>query len=142
MRWGILDKLEIRRAELCLTVDARLQKPSIVALFRRSLIYRVDLVADSECKPNPPDAWRFGLPARLCGSHTHPWSSNREHVIRDGFRELPYRKPIQASAITLAHALAIAAEDLNLTVLADQRDVTLPPQGALFGRSGDELRRP
>jgi len=136
IRWGILDELGILRAELCLSVDAKLEKPTIVPLFKRRLIYRFDLVSIGECKPNPPDAWQHGLPPSVCGPHTHPWSVNREHVKNNGFRDLPYRSPVSVAAKTLEHALGTAAKDLNLSVTSDQRDVKPPSQAAfLLGRS-------
>ena len=43
VRWGILDSLEIGRTELCVTVDSKLEDPSIIAFCRRILAYRIDL---------------------------------------------------------------------------------------------------
>lgn len=132
VRWGIADKNHIQVGELCLSVSATLQRPSIAAMFQRKLIYRLDIVPEDECKPNAFSAYGLGLPAKVCGPHTHPWPENREYVRLNGFGVLPHRKPIEGTAVTLEHALAITAQDLGITVTGEQRECPLPPQGSLF----------
>jgi hypothetical protein len=71
-RWGILDSLGIQRGELAFSVDRALQKPSIVVLMERRLVFRTDIVPDGKVESNPPWAERHGLPATIDGSHVHP----------------------------------------------------------------------
>lgn len=132
VRWGILDALGIQRGELCLTADLTLAHPTILALLQGRLIYRIDLVPPDERKSNPLGARRLGLPAEIVGSHTHPWVENKEFIRANGFKDLPYRKPIEALEVTFRQALVIAATDLNITVMSDQRDIRLPEQPQLF----------
>lgn len=137
VRWGVADSLGIEQGDLCFTVDLKLEKPSIVLVFRKRPVYRLDMVAASETKPNPFGAKALGLPAMVTGSHTHPWTANREWVRVNGFGELPYRNPTPQALRTLEQALAQVADDINLTLTTDQRDCRLPRQASLFnGDSG------
>jgi len=52
-RWGILDALHVQQAELMLEVNAGLTRPTVVCIFRKRPIYRVDIVPQNESKPNP-----------------------------------------------------------------------------------------
>jgi hypothetical protein len=124
---------------LCISIDARLQKPSIVALCQlgkkpvaQRMFYRLDMVPETECKPNPLGARALKLPSRVCGPHTHPWPENREFARLNGFKDLPFRKPVEADGMELKHAILLAAKHLNLTVRPDQLDISLPAQAGLF----------
>lgn len=132
VRWGIANSIGVQHGELCLSLNGNLERPSISALYQRRLIYRLDIVPDTECKPNDFGARFYGLPALICGPHTHPWPENREYVRLNGFRELPYRKPVEGTAMTIDQAIAIVASDLGIDVKGDQRECPLPRQPSLF----------
>ena len=132
-RWGILDSLNIRKGELVFAISAKGDRPSVLALFGQHMFYRLDLVPATECEPNPPDAHEYSLAAKVCGPHIHPWPANRGYVIKNGFGRLPYRTAIGGQReMTIEQALAITADELNITVLGVQRDCPLPPQSELF----------
>lgn len=131
VRWGVEDIHGIQRGELCITCDAEQRKWSISALYQQKLIYRLDVVPLGECKPNPFGALAVGLPARVCGPHTHPWTPNRGYVLVNGFNRLPYRAEIPGEVGSITAALAWAAQDLNIQVDAQQRLCETPPQSRL-----------
>lgn len=130
--WGLLDSRGRQLGELKFGINAALTRPTIVATYRRKLIYRVDIVDDSECKQNDYAAMALGLPAVVCGPHTHPWAENRKFVQDNGFGELPVRKPVSIADTRFIRALEVAADDLNILVEGRQRDVEPPPQAGLF----------
>lgn len=133
-RWGILNSLGIRRGELAFSLDWTGGRPSVVAVIEQNPIYRLDLVPENECEPNPPNSYVYGLAAEVCGPHHHSWQNNREYVRIKGFKELPYRSAVGGlRELTLTQALAIAADELNITVSPMQRDCPLPPQPGFFG---------
>lgn len=132
-RWGILDPLQAQQGELVFTINAGLTKPSITAVFRKQPIYRVDIVPPGECKWNDYGARELGLPARVCGPHTHPWPENRVFIAENGFGHLPYRKPADVADTLFIRALEIASNDLNIHVAPAQRVGCEPPrQAGLF----------
>lgn len=131
-QWGVLDAQGRQLGELKFSINAALTRPTIVATYRRKLIYRVDIVDDNECKYNDYAAQKLGLPAIVCGSHTHPWLENRQFIQQNGFGELPIRKPVSIVDTKFIRALEVAAEDLNIFVEGRQRDVEPPPQAGLF----------
>ena len=131
-QWGIVDASGVQEAELVFTINAALTKPTITALFRKCLIYRVDIVPSSECKMNPYGALALGLPARVCGPHCHGWAENRAFVSANGFGEIPHRKPVEVADQRFIRCLEVAAKELNIHVAPDQRDCEPPRQAALF----------
>jgi hypothetical protein len=130
-RWGIADSIGVQRAELAITCDRRLLKPTICVIMERRLVFRLDIVPEGETEPNPMDAMKFGLPGLVTGSHTHPWVHNREWIRMNGFGELPYREPAPRVR-TLEQGLAATADAVNLTLTSDQRDCRLPEEPGLF----------
>lgn len=131
-RWGILDAHGRQQAELVFTLNAALTRPSITALFRKKLIYRVDIVPMDERKPNDWGAISVGLPSYVQGPHTHPWPEHREFVRQNGFGHLPFRKPVDIVDVQFIRALEVASADLNIHVEPGQRDCEPPKQAALF----------
>lgn len=131
-RWGILDVNEVQQAELVFTINAALTRPSISAIFRKKLIYRVDIVPLDEIKPNDFGALAVGLPAQVQGPHTHPWAEHRDFIRANGFGELPFRKPVDIPDTYFIRALEVAAADLNIHVEPRQRECEPPKQAALF----------
>jgi hypothetical protein len=139
-RWGLLNAHGASEGELAFFINGRLTKPSISVIFRRKLVYRVDIVPASECKSNDFGAMKLGLPARVCGPHSHPWHENREFVRLNGFGSLPMRKPVDISDIKPIRALEVLSTDLNVFVAASQREFELPPQAFLFAeKMSDEV---
>lgn len=132
VRWGILDALQVQQAELVFEINAGLTRPTIVCLFRKRPIYRVDIVPQSECKPNPWAASKVGLPPVVYGPHTHPWQENRVWIEENGFGELPLRKPVVIEDVLFIRALEVASKDLNIHVDPGQRNCEPPAQASLF----------
>ncbi len=132
LRWGLVDPAGVQRGELAFTIDARLEKPSVVLLTQRRLIHRLDLVPDVECKDNPYGALVMGLPPQVCGSHEHPWDVNREWVRVNGFGELPFRRPTSRALRSIDQMLATVCDAANVQLTTGQRDLRLPDQGELF----------
>ena len=131
-QWGLLDVQGRQTGELKFSINAALTRPTIVATFRRKLIYRVDIVEKSDCKYNDLSAQELGLPPIVCGPHSHPWAENRKFVELNGFGELPVRKPVSIADTKIIRALEVTAADLNIHVEPRQRDVELPRQATLF----------
>lgn len=131
-RWGILDVHGRSQAELVFTINAALTHPSICAIYRRRLIYRVDIVPENETKPNEYGALALGLPSVVKGPHTHPWPEHRQFIRENGFGELPFRKPVDIVDRQFIRALETAAADLNIHVEPRQRECEPPRQAALF----------
>jgi hypothetical protein len=133
VRWGVVDFMHVQQAELVFEINAGLTRPTISALYRKLLIYRVDIVPHSECKWNDYGALALGLPPRVCGPHTHPWPENRQFVVENGFGQLPFRKPVEIADTLFIRALEVASRDLNIHVDSAQRVGCEPPrQAGLF----------
>jgi hypothetical protein len=108
-----------------------LSRLSISLLFMGNRVFGVDLVPASECKLNGPLAQRLGLPARVCGSHFHQWSDNREHAIAAGIGSMPHRRPTPRLLTRLSHALPALCQAINVTLTAEQASFDVPPQASL-----------
>lgn len=133
VRWAIIDALGVQRGELSITCDSDHSHPTICCVYNQRLIYRLDIVPNSECKPNPFGASSLGLPKNVCGPHIHGWNENKEYVRINGLNNLPFRRPIKGLAQTLRDGLGWVAQQLDITVTGQQRDgCDLPPQGALL----------
>lgn len=131
-RWGVLDTNHAQQAELVFQINGALTRPTICALYRRKLVYRVDIVPQDECEHNDFGAAALGLPAVVVGPHTHPWPENREYVRSNGFGELPFRKPVEIGDVLFIRALEVASHDLNIHVTPSQRQCEPPRQAGLF----------
>ena len=131
-QWGVLDALGRQQAELAFTINAALTRPSISAIYRKKLIYWVDIVPQDEEKPNDFGAMKVGLPPVVRGPHTHPWPEHREFIQLNGFGELPYRKPVSIKDALFIRALEVASKDLNIHVDPSQRRECEPPAQAGF----------
>lgn len=101
-------------------------------MMRQKLIYRLDVVPPTECKPNPYGALALGLPFQVCGPHVHGWPENRKYVMENGFGRLPHRRYIDGVVMTIADGLAWVATDLNIMVTPEQRVCHLPAQPSLL----------
>jgi hypothetical protein len=126
VRWPIVDAGGVESGELCLTVARDGKHGSICCLLRGRLIYRLDVAPLGECKTNWHTAWKQNLPAEVCGSHVHGWPENRAYVKVNGFGKLPVRRPIDGIVATLQDGIGWVAEDLNIHIAPDQRDLELP----------------
>jgi len=131
-RWGILDVRGRQNAELVFTINAALTHPTICCIYRKRLIYRVDIVPMDEIKHNEFGALAVGLPAVVQGPHAHPWPEHRDFVRQNGFGELPFRKPVDIADVQFIRALEVASTDLNIHVEPSQRECEPPKQAALF----------
>jgi len=129
-KWNIIDGQGVSfRSHLDVSLKASLDRPTIMLIFQGHPIYRLDVVPDSEEKPNPPWAASLKLPNYVKGTHTHPWYANRAHVERNWDKSLPCRKPIEQRLSELEHVVAYIADDLKINITSEQRVVYLPEQG-------------
>lgn len=131
-RWGVENAVGVQQAELAFSIDYALKKPTIVMIYRKCLIYRVDIVPETECKNNDFGAMALGLPSLVCGPHVHSWCDNRGFVEQNGFGQLPFRKPAAVADTRFIRALEVIAEDLNINITPAQRQCEPPRQAALF----------
>ena len=131
-RWGVLDVQGRQLGELVFSINASLTSPTISAIYRKKLIYRVDIVPMDEEKHNDYGAKALGLPAIVRGPHTHPWPENRKFVELNGFGEIPYRKPVDIIDVQFIRALEVVANDLNIHIEPRQRECEPPKQTGLF----------
>jgi hypothetical protein len=134
--WPIVDSLGVGRGELRFRVNlTKRAYPSVSLLLRGRNIYRIDIVAGFEVKPNPLGAAEMGLPPWVTGSHWHRWEHNRRYLERSSTWETPYREPIP-SVRRLPQALAELASATNITLTKEQRGFDIPPQDHLFENDG------
>lgn len=126
-RWGISGPDGAENSELCLTVSRDWRHQTIICLHRQRIIYRLDIVPLTECKPNLHSSWRLGLPNLVCGPHVHGWPENRQYVIDSGDdNRLPNRRFIPGLCETLSDAIGWAGQDMNIHIAPDQRDFEMP----------------
>jgi hypothetical protein len=131
--WLIADSLGIVRAQLRFRFSTSNKAfPSVSLIYRTLLIWRIDLVPPDECKFNMLGAAALGLPARVCGSHSHSWPDNRDYVQSQGFGQMPYRRPIPVQVRKLEQAVLLLATEIGLVVAPEQRGFDVPPQSTLF----------
>lgn len=131
--WGIVDGVGVSRAELRFRCPrSRRDEPSVSIVYRKKLVYRIDIVPDYVRKPNMLCAAKLGLPAEVCGPHWHAWEDNREYVRVNGFGPLPLRRPVDGAVRRLPHALAELAARTNLSLGQHQRGFDVPPRRTLF----------
>lgn len=107
--------------------------PSISIIFRNKMVTRIDRVRKSECEPNPPYAHRYGLPARVCGTHVHKWHHNRLHVERSGIWELPAREPLTDNITSVKQMFFWLCDHANVIIPHDERVLILPNLGFFGG---------
>lgn len=131
--WAILDDLRIQSGSLRFRCRQDRSDPSISVIFRDRPIWRLDMVEQTNCKPNPMGAFGLGLSARVCGPHYHAWPDNRLYIERHGFGRLPFRRELPRQIRRLNQALAALASEINLTLDGSQRDFDVPPATDLFG---------
>lgn len=127
VRWGISGPNAVENSELFLSVSRDWRHQTIICLHRQRMIYRLDIVPETECKPNLHSAWKLGLPLEVCGPHVHGWQENRQYVISSGSdNRLPHRRLIPGRCETLSDAMGWVGEDMNIHIAPDQRDFQMP----------------
>jgi hypothetical protein len=132
--WNIEDSIGALSGQLrfrCPKIDRA--APSISVIVRGGLLVaRLDLEAAGIVHINPPDAYLYGLPSTVTGSHIHDWPDNRAYVLaNEKFGELPYRREIPAQVRRLPQALLWLGQHINLTIGPNQRGFDVPPQTEL-----------
>ncbi len=132
VRWAIVDANQIEHGELCITCDAKHATMSFTAIYKQKMICRLDIVPPNEAHANPFGGAALGLPNYVHGPHVHGWPENREYATLNGFGTLPYRRQVDAAVADLKTGLAWLAEELNLDITPEQRDILPPPQKGLF----------
>lgn len=128
--WPIIDSEGVLREGTRLVFVCKaddVTRVSLSLLLRGSRIYGVDLVPGNECKMNGPRAEKLGLPSRVCGSHFHEWSDNREMALAAGLGHMPHRRPTPTLLTRLPHALTAMAQAINLTLTPEQASFDVPP---------------
>ncbi|WP_425062010.1 hypothetical protein [Pyruvatibacter mobilis] len=131
--WNIADELGVSSAHLRFRfVPTRRIYPSISVIHRNQPVWRIDLAPPTLCKANPPFAAEMGMEPTVCGSHAHRWDDNRSHILSQDVWDLPARTSIQPQVRRIRQALAMLAEDINLTLEPYQRAFDEPAQGELF----------
>jgi hypothetical protein len=138
-RWPITDAEGVTSGMAHFECDASFSEVSIAVTYRRSPIYRLDLVPVDKKEGNPFSVRPYapGLPETFFGSHIHAWADHREWVRVNGLGELPFRRPLSPAPSDVQRALEIVAQDLNLTVLPTYRGIVLPVQSGLqLGKGG------
>lgn len=99
-------------------------------IYRRQPVWRIHIDHPGVCHDNLHDAHRLGLDAVVCGPHEHAWPINRDHILRQDVWETPYRRAVGVRR--LSAALALLADQINLTLTPDQRGFDGPTKGDLF----------
>lgn len=134
MIWNLVDEDGITNGHLRFRAGKEHRAcPSISVIFRGdNSVWRLDIEDPSVCHDNPPDADQLGLPATVCGSHAHTWNDNCAYILNEHGWTIPYRRPIPPQVRRLEQALPWLADQINLELGPDQRDVQLPELD-LFG---------
>lgn len=134
--WPIMDEAGIVEASNHLRFVGKCDDPaytSISLMWDNNRVHAVDMVPGQVEKDNPSDASRrFGLPARVNGSHFHQWEHNRHVALAVGLERLPYRSPTPKLLTRLPHGLAALAQQINLTLTPEQATFDVPPQGLML----------
>ena len=129
--WPVCEADGTTRSHLRLRVARAVENLTVVLIFRKHLIARMDLVADDECEPNPPQAAALGLPARVCGLHLHSWEANRSTVLATERWELPVREPVREPLTTLDNMLRWFCERYGITIADHSGPLEPPPPDLL-----------
>jgi len=132
-QWPIINDLGIQVGELRFkAANGSNASDSVSVIFRSNPIWRMDLAPMTTCEPNPPYGRWLELPAQVCGPHEHRWPDNRQHVIDNGFSELPFRRALAANLKRFEQMLPYLANEINLILEPDQRSFDGPPQKDMF----------
>ena len=136
-RWVIEEPGGVSRAHLAFRYNrVSTNQPSVSLIYERRKVCRVDVKPSDEYDGNPPQARKFGLPAKVYGTHIHRWIHNREYVLEclppDEW-EIPIKQEISQSTQTLGHILALICDDCGIEFTAEQRDLNPPAREDLFG---------
>lgn len=134
LAWPIIERSTgITRSQLRFRIpEGSYHFPSISLIYRSELISRLDRKPPEDCEPNPPYAGNLGLPARVCGTHLHKWSDNRQHVANSGRWELPVRRPISDHMTRLDQMFFWFCDHIGVRIQQDNRHLFLPEK-SLFG---------
>ncbi|MGG3812351.1 hypothetical protein ABEV34_11965 [Methylorubrum rhodesianum] len=101
---------------------------SISVIFKSLNVARLDFEDPNVCEANPHWARGLGVAPRVCGPHFHRWTLNRQHVLvlGAGICELPAREALSPQIRRFEQAFAWLAEQVNVTLLPEQRLFELP----------------
>lgn len=130
--WPISDSDGVvESGKLCINYQPASDEPfTIVLVFRRRGITRLDFTAQSMCHQNPHWGAGLGVPAEVCGPHIHSWRLNRDYVLSLPSSAqswtLPCREPIQPQIRRFDQAFPWFADQINLTLSPDQRRFDIP----------------
>jgi hypothetical protein len=135
-RWPIEEEGEISRSHLAFRYNRiSTNEPSVSLIYERKKVYRVDVKPPDEYDGNPPQARRFGLPAKVFGTHIHRWEHNREYVLeclpQDEW-EIPIKEPISQATQMLGHLLALICSQCAIDFTPEQRDLNPPSREDFF----------
>jgi hypothetical protein len=126
--WPLADELGVvTSGQLRIVARPVLDKGTTITLvYNRQCVARLDLSPPDECERNPSWAWRFDLPAKVCGFHFHDWNTNRAHVLATGKWDLPCRSPLPAQIRRFEQAFPWFAAKNNIRLTAEQRQFEPP----------------
>lgn len=131
--WNIEEKHGVSRAHMRFRISSQTPGyPSVSVIFRMNPVWRVDLKPEKDCEPNPPWAAGLGLPAEVCGNHSHEWVDNREHIRQSKEWDLPCRRPVEPQMRRVPQMLFWLADRIGIELTSDQRNFDAPPRADLF----------
>lgn len=135
-RWAIEEAGGVSRAHLAFRYNrVSTNQPSVSLIYDRKKVCRVDVKAPDEYDGNPPQARKFGLPAKVYGTHIHRWEHNREYVLEclppDEW-DIPIKEEISQSTQMLGHILALICDQCGIEFSPEQRDLNPPSREDLF----------
>lgn len=135
-RWPIEEATNVSRAHLAFRYNRiSTNEPSVSLIYERKKVCRVDVKPSDEYDGNPPQARRFGLPAKVFGTHIHRWEHNREYVLEclppDEW-EIPIKEPISQATQMLGHLLAMICTQCAIDFSPEQRDLNPPSREDFF----------
>lgn len=135
-KWPIEEEGGVYRAHLAFRYNrVSTNQPSVSLVYERKKVCRVDVKPTDEYDGNPPQARRFGLPAKVFGTHIHRWEHNREYVLEclppDEW-DIPIKEEISQTTQMLGHILALICTNCDIDFTPEQRDLNPPSREDLF----------
>lgn len=135
-KWPIEEEGGVSRAYLAFRYNRiSTNQPSVSLIYEHKKVCRVDVKPPDEYDGNPPQAQKFGLPAKVYGTHVHRWRHNREYVLEVlplNEWEIPIKEEISQSTQMLGHLLAFICDECGIDFTSAQRDFCPPSKEDLF----------
>lgn len=100
--------------------------PSLSVIWSGQAVTRLDICAETECKPNPLWAGALGALPQVCGPHLHSWELNRGHNLNITGWEIPCREPLQPQIRRFEQAFPWLMDRINVALTPEQRVFDTP----------------